>query len=87
MSYTVDYTTMDHHSSEREFESKSVACLFAQGIEEDGGSATVIDPDGQVIDHWAGYQIHLVRVGEGTPCDAVGIVFDQQIDFQGIKNE
>lgn len=83
MSYTVDYTTMDHSDGEKEFPEQRDACIFAQGIEEDGGSATVTNEAGEVIDHWAGYQIHLVRVGEGTPCDAAGIVFGPKITETG----
>ena len=64
MSYTVDYTTMDRYEAEKEFDDELGACLFAQGIEEDGGSATVIGPDGQEIDHWAGYQVHVTPNAE-----------------------
>jgi hypothetical protein len=35
------------------------ACLKAQGIEEDGGSASVTGPDGEIVDHWDGYRIGL----------------------------
>lgn len=46
------------------------ACLHAQGIEEDGGSATVFADDGTEIDHWDGYQLSLIVDG-----DRVAIAF------------
>ena len=66
-SYTVSGTTMDHGDVEQTFEGEEAllrASLYAQGIEEDGGSAYVIGPDGQEIDHWAGYQVHVTPNAE-----------------------
>ena len=54
MSYFVEGTTCDMGRVEKEFEGENAllnACLKAQNIEEDGGSATVTDEDGNVIDH------------------------------------
>ena len=53
------------------------ACFFAQGIEEDGGSATVTDPMGNVIDHWDGYKVGIVPLG--TAVDQAGLVLGELI--------
>ncbi len=61
--YFVEGTTCDGGDVEKLFEGENslhLACLFAQGIEEDGGSALVVTEHGEVIDHWKGYQIALV---------------------------
>lgn len=55
---------------EDEFTDLEKACLHAQGIEEDGGSATVFADDGTEIDHWDGYQLSLIVDG-----DRVAIAF------------
>ena len=62
MSYFVEGTTCDMGRVEKEFEGENAlrdACLKAQNIEEDGGSATVTDGDGNVVDHWEGYRLYL----------------------------
>ena len=64
--YFVEGTTCDGGNVERLFEgeqSKHFACLFAQGLEEDGGSALVVDWNGEAVDHWEGYQLSLVPNG------------------------
>ena len=72
--YCVDYTTMDHYSAEKEFNGPDAlrnACVFAQGIEEDGGSAHVTDQEGNEVDHWDGYQVSLAPNGTS---DSVNLV-------------
>lgn len=66
--YTVHGTTMDGGEVEEEFTGDSQtarerACLRAQGIEEDGGSAFVVNAEDDVIDHWEGYQISIDTEG------------------------
>lgn len=64
--YCVDYTTMDHYSAEKEFNGPDAlrnACVFAQGIEEDGGSAHVTDQEGNGVDHWDGYRVSITPEG------------------------
>ena len=77
MSYFVEGTTCDMGRVERCYEGESAlrdACIKAQNIEEDGGSATVTDAHGNAVDHWAGYRIHL-DPASGTD-QTVGIVFE-----------
>lgn len=72
--YCVDYTTADHYSAEKEFDGPDAlrgACIFAQGIEEDGGSAHVTDQEGNGVDHWDGYQVSLAPNGTS---DSVNLV-------------
>ena len=74
MEYFVEGSTCDMGSVEREYEGEDAlrdACLKAQNIEEDGGSATVTDADGNVIDHWEHYRIALVPNGTD---DSAGVV-------------
>ena len=69
MSYFVEGTTCDMGRVEKEFEGENAlrdACLKAQNIEEDGGSATVTDGDGNVVDHWEGYRVAIVPMGPTT---------------------
>ena len=76
--YTVSGTTMDHGDVEQTFEGEEAllrASLYAQGIEEDGGSAYVTnDEDDTVVDHWEGYRVALVPMG-----DSVGIALGHNI--------
>ena len=77
MEYFVEGTTCDMGRVEKEFDGENAllnACLKAQNIEEDGGSATVTDEDGNVIDHWKGYRIGL-DPASGTD-SSVGLVFE-----------
>ena len=79
MEYFVEGTTCDMGSVEREYEGEDAlrdACLKAQNIEEDGGSATVTDADGNVIDHWEGYRVAIVPNGTD---DSAGIVFGPEL--------
>ena len=72
--YHAEATTLNGGYVERTFEGGNAlltACLFAQGIEEDGGSATVTDERDEVIDHWAGYQVSLAPNGTS---DSVNLV-------------
>lgn len=59
MKYNVEGTTRDGGTVEDEIENLREACLRAQGIEEDGGHATVTDEDGREVDHWDGYRVGL----------------------------
>ena len=62
MKHYVEGTTCDMGHVEEEFDGESAlrdACIKAQNIEEDGGSATVTDEAGKEIDHWNGYRIHI----------------------------
>ena len=65
--YHAEATTLDGGYIERTFEGADAlqkACLFAQGIEEDGGTAYVTDETDEVVDHWAGYQVALTPQGQ-----------------------
>lgn len=67
--YFVSGTTMDGGDVEEEFSGESSsarerACIRAQGIEEDGGSAYVTNSEDDVIDHWEGYQICITPEGQ-----------------------
>ena len=76
MEYFVEGTTCDMGRVERCYEGESAlrdACIKAQNIEEDGGSATVTDAHGNAVDHWAGYRVAIVPVGTD---DSAGIVFE-----------
>ena len=62
MKHYVEGTTCDMGNVEKEFDGPTAlrdACIKAQNIEEDGGSATVTDEHGNAVDHWAGYQVGL----------------------------
>ena len=78
--YTVNYTPLDalgeHESHFDGPEALRAACLFAQGVEEDGGSAIVIDGDGGVVDHWEGYRVALVPNGTD---DSVGLALGVEL--------
>ena len=79
MDYFVEGTTCDMGRVERCYEGESAlrdACIKAQNIEEDGGSAIVTDDDGNVVDHWEGYRV--VIVPNGTD-DSVGLAFGHKI--------
>ena len=74
MEYFVEGTTCDMGRVERGYEGENAlrdACLKAQNIEEDGGSATVTDATGAVIDHWEHYRVALVPNGTDN---SVGVV-------------
>ena len=71
MIYTVGYITVDPYEAEKELDDGRSACIFAQGIEEDGGSATVTDPEGQDSDHWAGYQVGITPDAKLTLGDRI----------------
>ena len=76
MSYFVEGTTCDMGRVEKEFDGENAlrdACLKAQNIEEDGGSATVTDGDGNVVDHWEGYRVAIVPNGTD---DSAGLAFE-----------
>ena len=76
MEYFVEGTTCDMGRVERCYEGESAlrdACIKAQNIEEDGGSATVTDAHGNAVDHWAGSRVAIVPVGTD---DSAGIVFE-----------
>ena len=74
--YHAEATTLDGGHIERTFEgcdALKTACLFAQGIEEDGGTAYVTDETGETVDHWAGYRLTLVPNGTD---DSIGLAFE-----------
>jgi hypothetical protein len=77
MEYFVEGTTCDMGRVERCYEGESAlrdACIKAQNIEEDGGSATVTDEAGNEVDHWAGYRFG-IDPASGTD-QSVGLVFE-----------
>jgi hypothetical protein len=80
MKYYVEGTTCDMGHVEKEFDGENAlrdACIKAQNIEEDGGSATVTDEAGNEVDHWAGYRIG-IDPASGTD-DSAGIVFGPEL--------
>ena len=65
--YHAEATTLDGGYIERTFDGGGAlrtACLFAQGIEEDGGTAYVTDETGETVDHWAGYRVAITPQGQ-----------------------
>ena len=75
--YHAEATTLDGGYIERTFEGADAlqkACLFAQGIEENGGTAYVTDETDEVVDHWAGYRVYLSPNAELSLGDKIGEV-------------
>ena len=63
-SWTVCGTTLDGAEVEETYYELRHACVRAQGIQEDGGSAMVMNQDADVVDHWEeGYRLRLVENG------------------------
>lgn len=78
--FYVEGTYGDGGSIAMTVKDRQAACIMAQGIEEDGGSAHVYVSDtDEEINFWEGYQVHLAPTIGATGIPSVSLAFGPRL--------